>query len=147
MESVSAIVKEGHKIASGTAEHSPYPYGSISMQAPHFKHHDIILDNFHLATLNLSITPHKFSMINPEFTVRDLHWADGFPAENFSFSQCEIKFNGNEYKGLVYYPHPETKIGHFHNDSIIEVITSYVPNIHYGDEVILKLNHSEITIE
>lgn len=147
MESVSAILKEGHKIASGTAEHSPYPNGSISMQAPHFKRHGINLDNLHLATLNLSITPHEFSMINPEFTVQDLHWAEGFPAEDFSFSQCEIIFNDTEYKGLVYYPHPETKIGHFHNESIIEVITYYVPDIHYGDEVILKLNSSEVAIK
>jgi len=147
MTSIRAILIEGHKVASGIASDSPYPKGSISMQAPFFKRHGVNIDSFHHATLNLSISPNKFKLFLPEFTVHDLQWAEGFPAEDFSFSQCEIIFNDTEFKGLVYYPHPETKIGHFHNDSIIEIITYYVPNIHYGDEVTLKLNSAEISIQ
>jgi len=144
---VNATVKEGHKIASGTAENSPYPDGSIAMQAPYFKKHGIDISTYHLATLNLSIAPQKFKILAPEFTIKTLHWAEGFPPEDFSFSKCEIIFNHKTYKGLVYYPHSETKIGHFHNASLIEVITNYIPNIKYGDELILKFNPIELNID
>ncbi len=144
---IKAVIKEGHKVASGQADDSPYPRGSIEMQAPYFKEHGIDLDEYYLATLNLSITPYIFNVVSPEFTVRNIKWAEGFPAEDFSFSKCEIVFKDEIYSGLVYYPHPETKIGHFHSKSLIEIITQYIPNIAYGDEVYLKLNQAEINIK
>jgi len=147
MQSIKAIIKEGHKVASGQADDSPYPRGSIEMQAPFFRDYGINLDNYYLATLNLSITPYIFEMVSPEITVRNIKWAEGFAAENFSFSKCEIVFENKVYKGLVYYPHPETKIGHFHSQSLIEVITQYIPNIAYGDEAYLTLNQDEINIK
>jgi len=146
MNSIHAIIKQGHKIASGQADNSPYPAGSITMQAPHFKAHGINLGGYYPATLNLSITPHTFKIIAPEFTVYAIHWAEGFEAEDFSFSKCEIIVNNERYRGLVYYPHPETKLNHFHSASIIEVISPYIPNIHYGDQVIFKYNPAEISI-
>ena len=147
MQPIKAIIKEGHKVASGQADNSPYPRGSIEMQALLFKEQGINLDDYYLATLNLSIAPNIFKMISPEFTLRNVKWAEGFDAEDFSFSKCEIVFEDKVYKGLVYYPHPETKIGHFHSQSIIEIITQYIPNIAYGDEVDLKLNQNEINIK
>jgi len=146
MHSIAATLKEGHKIASGMAKDSPYPEGSIVMQAPLFKQHGINLDGYHNATLNLSIEPHQFKMLAPEYTVCDLHWAKGFPPEDFSFSKCEIEVNNTSYKGLIYYPHPETKIGHFHNTSLIEVITHFIPSLKYGDQLLLKYNEAEINI-
>ena len=147
MQPIKAIIKEGHKVASGQAGDSPYPRGSIEMQAPLFKEYGINLDNYYFATLNLSITPYIFQMVSPEFTMRNVKWADGFPAEDFSFSKCEILFEDKMYKGLVYYPHPETKIGHFHSQSLIEIITQYIPNMAYGVEVYLRLNQDEINIK
>jgi len=143
---ICATITPGHKIASGTAEDSPYPAGSISMQLPFFKAQGIDLSDYYLATLNLSIAPHKFKILVPKITVRNLHWAEGFPPEDFSFCHCEVEVNNTSYKGLIYYPHPETKIGHFHDASLIEVITTYIPNIHDGDEITLKYNPSEIGI-
>lgn len=145
-QTIKAVVQEGHQVASGQADDSPYPRGSIEMQAPFFKGHGINFDNYYLATLNLSITPYIFEVISPEFTVRNLKWAEGFPSEDFSFSKCEIVFKDKLYNGLVYYPHPETKIGHFHSQSLIEIITQYIPNMAYGDEVDLKINEAEISI-
>jgi len=147
MQSIKAILKEGHKVASGQANDSPYPEGSIKMQAPYFKKHGVNLDSYYLATLNLSISPYRFEMVSPEFTVQKLEWAESFPAEDFSFSKCEVLFNKSSYKGLIYYPHPETKIAHFHDQSLIEVIVQYIPNIEYGDELELVLNNKEIKIE
>lgn len=147
MLTIEAVVKEGHKVASGQADDSPYPRGSIEIQAPYFKENGINLDNYYFATLNLSITPYIFQMVSPEFTVHNIHWAEGFAAEDFSFSKCELSFAGDLYDGLVYYPHPETKIGHFHNESLIEIITEYIPNIKYGDKVDLRINEAEINIK
>ncbi len=144
--SIHAVLVEGHKIASGAAEDSPYPDGSIAMQTPYFKKHGVDISTYHSATLNLSIAPQEFKMLTPEFTVKTLHWAEGFPPEDFSFSKCEVIFNNKAYKGLIYYPHPETKIGHFHNTSLIEVITDYILNIKYGDDLVLKFNPIEINI-
>jgi len=147
MQAIKAILKEGHKVASGQAKDSPYPEGSIKMQAPYFKEHGIDLSNYYLATLNLSISPYYFKMHAPEFTVPKLEWAAGFSAEDFSFSKCEIIFNGKTHGSLIYYPHPETKIGHFHDQSLIEVITDYIPDIKYGDKVELRLNEAEVKIQ
>jgi len=147
MHAYKAIVTEGHRVASGRAEDSPYPDSSIRMQSPYFNKHGVELDSYYAATLNLSIAPYQFKIVSPEFTVRSIQWAEGFPAEDFSFSKCEVVFGGKTYDGLVYYPHPETKIGHFHSRSLIEVITQYIPNIEYGDEVELKINEEEIEIK
>ena len=146
MQSIRAEIKQGHKIASGLAENSPYPEGSITMQIPHFKARGIDLSDYYPATLNLSIAPHAFEMLNPELTVPGVYWAKGFDAEDFSFSQCEIIFNDKPYKGFIYYPHPDTKLDHFHSASVLEVICQYVPDISYGDSVIFKYQPSEITI-
>ena len=146
-QTIKAVVQEGHQVASGQADDSPYPRGSIEMQAPYFKEYGINLDEYYSATLNLFIAPYIFEVVSPEFTVRNLKWVEGFPAEDFSFSKCEIVFADKKYKGLVYYPHPETKIGHFHSQSLIEIITKHIPNIAYGDEVYLKLNQAEINIK
>jgi len=147
MHAYKAIVTEGHGVASGRAEDSPYPDSSIKMQTPYFKDKGIDLDSYYAATLNLSVAPYTFKMVKPEFTVNSVDWAEGFPAEDFSFSKCEILFDGKTYGGLVYYPHPETKIGHFHSQSLIEVITQYIPDIEYGNEVELKINEEEIEIK
>ncbi|MEL6578265.1 MAG: hypothetical protein AAFQ14_00825, partial [Cyanobacteria bacterium J06621_12] len=51
-----------------------------------------------------------------------------------------------DYSGLVYYPHPEKKIGHFQDPAIIEIIAPKILNLDYGDRLILKLNPQEIKL-
>jgi len=143
---VKAKIKQGHRVASGQADDSPYPLGSIEMQLPHFKKHGIDLEKYYKATLNLSIAPYTFELVSPEFTLNNVHWAKGFAAEDFSFSKCEIIFEGKSYSGLIYYPHPATKIGHFHDESLVEVIAEYIPNSQYGDLVELKYKEKEVKL-
>jgi len=147
MQVIQATVTQGHKVASGQATDSPYPQGSIEMQTPFFHKHGINLDDYYKATLNLSIAPYTFTIIAPQFIAKEVKWVDGFPAEDFSFSKAEITYAGKTYSGLIYYPHPETKLGHFHDNSVIEFITYYIPDIGYGDKVELKLNDASISIE
>ena len=143
----NTILTKGYGVASGKAEESPYPAGTIAMQRPLFRDLGLDLYSLHPATLNLSIAPKQMQVTRPKYTFRNVNWAEGFDAENFSFSECAIVFAGNTYSGFIYYPRPETKIGHFQSPSIVEVICQYIPNIHYGSVATLVYNKHEITIE
>ena len=98
-------------------------------------------------TLNISIEPYEFEMAKPEYKFKKVKWTELTNAEDFFFSQCKIIFRGKEYKGWVYYPHPETKKTHFQNPSLIEVITYEILNIEYGDAIEVEINPQEITIK
>jgi hypothetical protein len=85
-------------------------------------------------------------LIQPEFTFHKVEWTDLHPPERFSFSRCKVIFENVEYEGWVYYPHPETKLRHFQNPSLLEVIAHQIPKIAYGDMVDVLLNPQEIVI-
>jgi phage pi2 protein 07 len=51
-----------------------------------------------------------------------------------------------EYEGWVYYPHPETKLRHFQDSSLLEVIAYPIPEIKYGDEVQVLVDPQEIEV-
>src|ERR1051325_3185895 len=119
---VDGVVKQGHQVASRMAQDSPYPRGTVEMQIPFFKERGLDLSSFFKGTLNISIHPYMFSLKSPEYTFRSVEWTSLHPPEDFSFSHCYVIIQNNEYEGLVYYPHPETKIRNFQDPSIIEVI-------------------------
>jgi hypothetical protein len=56
-------------------------------------------------------------------------------------------FKGETYEGWIYYPHPETKIRHHQNDSLMEVIAQYISGIGYGAEIEVKVKPSEIDLQ
>ena len=141
---LKGIVVQGHRVASQPSD--VYPYGTIEKQKPFFKELGLDLDHFYNGTLNLSISPSSFEMTSPEITFEHVEWTDLHPPETFSFSRCTLIYRGARYAGWVYYPHPETKIRHFENPSIIEILTQHIPDIHYGDEIEIELNYDEITV-
>jgi len=141
---LKGTVVQGHQVASRPS--NDYPYGTIEKQKPYFKALGLDLDDFYNGTLNISISPNTFEMTNPEITFKNLKWTELNPPETFSFSRCTLIHKGVRYVGWVYYPHSETKVRHFNNPAVIEVLTRYVPDIHYGDEVELELNGTQITI-
>ena len=143
---VSGIIKPGHQVASGMATNSPYAQGTIAMQMPYFKKLGLDLSSYFLGTLNIAIAPQKFKILKPKYTFPLVKWHPHYPAETFSFSPCQVMFAGVKYDGLIYYPHPETKIGHFQADSILEAIAPTIPDLKYGDKVQLKVDSREITI-
>ena len=136
---VKGRVVKGYQVASGSNRNSPYPRGSIIMQMPFFRKLGLNLYGLYPATINISIFPEKFALINPEYTFRDVKWSENHPAEDFSFYRCKLLYQNNIYDGFIYYPHPETKPDHYHDDSTIEVICRYIKNIYYGASVILIL--------
>jgi hypothetical protein len=141
---VAGIVVAGYRVASGPSK--DYPYGSLEKQFPLFKELGLDLRGFYRGTLNISIAPQTFEMVAPANTFRQVAWTDLHPPEDFSFSACKIKFKEEEYSGYVYYPHPETKKRHFENASILEIISTLIPGIKYGEQVEVEVNGGEIRI-
>lgn len=135
----------GHQVASRPSK--DYPYSSLEKQKPYFKALGLDLSEFFNGTLNISIAPQTFEMVAPEFTFPLVEWTDLHPPETFSFSRCKVIFEGSEYSGWVYYPHPETKKNHFQDPSLVEVITYEIPNIQYGDALEVEVNLNEIKVQ
>ena len=142
--SVKGILVEGHRVASAPSD--IYPYGTLEKQKPYFKALGLDLEDFYNGTLNVSIRPYRFEMKNPEFTFERVAWTDLHPPETFSFSRCAVIYEGKRYTGWVYYPHPETKERHFQDPSMVEVLTTYIPGIQYGDEIEIELNSTEVAL-
>ncbi|MBM0743287.1 hypothetical protein JOY44_16985 [Phormidium sp. CLA17] len=143
---VPGVVQQGHQIASGWANYSPYPKGSIAMQMPYFQALGLDLSALFNGTLNISIYPATFVMQHPTYTFREVHWTAAHPPETFSFSPCQLRFQSLQYEGFVYYPHPETKQRHFQNSAILEILAPPIAGIGYRDRVELALNPTEILI-
>ena len=142
---VNGVLVQGYRVASGPSK--DYPYGALDRQRPFFKTSGLDLGHYFNGTLNIDIHPFMFRMQNPEFTFHQVEWTDLHPPEHFSFSRCRVIFKDVEYDGWVYYPHPETKLRHFQNPSLLEVIAMPIPGIQYGDELQVLLNPKEITVE
>ena len=136
------IVIQGYRVASGPSK--DYPYGSLDRQRPIFKARGLDLEVFFNGTLNIDLRPFTFKLIKPEFTFRNVEWTDLHPPENFSFSRCKVIYRDIEYEGWVYYPHPETKLRHFQDPSLLEVIAYPIPGIKYGDDVQVSVNPDRI---
>ena len=141
---LSGILVRGHQVASRPSK--DYPYGTIEKQKPFFTALGLDLHEYFNGTLNISIAPLTFEMSSPKLTFPLVEWTDLHPPETFSFSRCKVIFNGAEFQGWVYYPHPETKERHFQNPSLLEVIAHEIPNIHYGDSVEVEVNLDEVTL-
>lgn len=146
-KNITGVVVKGYRVASGLAGNSPYPRGTIEMQAPFFLERGLDLRPYYPATIGVSIEPATFAVVRPEYTFRGVKWSPEHEAEDFSFSRCRIRFEDEKREALLYYPHPETKLGHHHGDSTLEVIAPFIGGIHYGAAVELEINTDEIAIK
>jgi len=138
------ILVQGYRVASGPSK--DYPYGALDRQRPIFQSRGLDLSDCFNGTLNIDIQPRMFKLIEPEFTFHNVEWTDLHPPEHFSFSRCKVNFQAGEYDGWVYYPHPETKLRHFQNPSLLEVIAIQIPGILYGDHVDVLVNPDEVLV-
>lgn len=149
-QSIAKIINgkliQGHQVASGTSPTSPYPQGTIATQIPFFRQLGLDLSPYFQGTLNIDIAPYACKVNKPQLTFAQVNWTQLHPPEDFSFSPCQVLYNDESYEGWVYYPHPETKIRHFHNPSVMELIAVPIPNIKYGDLLQIVINPLEIEI-
>lgn len=146
MTEIVAAVVRGHQIASGMAQNNPYPQGSLAMQFPLFWERGLDLSHCYQGTLNLDISPLTFEIVKPDITFQHLAWASGFPPETFSFVACALLHQDEWIGGYIYYPHPETKIGHFQSKSTLEIIAPFIDDLGYGDTVRMRLDDSKIKL-
>jgi hypothetical protein len=145
-ETVAGVVVAGHQIASGRSKKSPYPRGSIEMQIPFFKELGLDLSSYYSGTLNVSLRPAEFVVRNSEYTFSEVEWSPEHAPESFSFSPCRLTYRSRIYGGWVYYPRPETKLGHFQDPGTIELILPRISGIQYGDRVEVSVRSEEISI-
>ena len=141
---IHGILTQGYRVASGPS--ADYPYGALDRQRPLFKARGLDLSEYFNGTLNINISPVTFAIKKTEYTFKHVEWTDLHPPEHFSFSHCKVIYKEVEYDGWVYYPHPETKLRHFQNPSLLEVIAKSIPEIKYGDALSVRVNDHEITI-
>jgi len=142
---IRGTVVPGYRVASQSSK--DYPYGTIDQQKPFFKRLGLDLEQFYPGTINLSIAPLTFAVVQPEFTFRQVEWTDLHPPEDFSFSQCRLVYKGKTYQAYIYYPHPETKKRHFEDASILEILAEYIPSLNYGATVEVELQTAEIQVQ
>ncbi|WP_299491355.1 hypothetical protein [uncultured Shewanella sp.] len=144
LKEIDGILVPGYQVASGLATDSPYTEGTIAIQSPYFLKEGLDLSFCYSGTLNIDIE-YEFSLSFPDFEFKDIKWAEYFPSESFSFFKCFV-FNGNTWQiGYIYYPHPDTKLGHFQKRTVIEIVTAKIEHIHYGDPLTIKVESSTLT--
>lgn len=130
-----ARVVAGHGVASGRAPDSPYPAGTIALQAPLFAAHGVDLSPFYPGTLNLSFSDSRWRLSDPDVCVERLHWTEHHPPETFSFWRVALRWLGldSPVGGLLYWPHPETKCRHHQPPDRLEVLAPWI-----GDTAVLN---------
>lgn len=138
---VPGVVTTGYGVASGADGSEP---GTVAVQIPHFQSRGLDLSACFAGTINVSIAPRRWAMIDARHTFREVAWSPDVPAETFSFSPCRIVTAEGEVEGYVYYPHPETKPDHFHPPTVVEVIAPFVKGIAPGSPVELLLDPAEV---
>ena len=92
---LKAQLIQGHGVASGRSENSPYPAGTIAMQRPLF--HDLGLDlsDCYAGTLNLSFAPLEVQLRDPDHTFAQLCWTDRHLLISFQDFSCLTLFRIN----------------------------------------------------
>lgn len=143
---VETTLVQGHQVASGWGANSPYPDSTIALQRPQFQQFGLDLSALFAGTLNLSIAPHRFTMVAPKFTFSQVTWTDRHPPEDFSFSPCRVITRSGMVNAWIYYPHPQTKTRHFQDQSVLEVIAPWIPAVSYGDQLGLDVDRREVEI-
>ncbi|MFB2920968.1 hypothetical protein [Aerosakkonema funiforme] len=144
---IEGLVKKGYGVASGQSKDPRFPNGTIEMQKPFFQERGLDLSNYFPGTINISIAPHTYEIKQAKYTFRNVKWS-AEPAEDFSFCDCLLWLHqGRSQPGLIYYPHPETKPEHFQTPDTLEIITSFISDLKYGDELIIAVDSEQINID
>ena len=144
----------GHGVASGDANKdplrpdSPYPDGTIAMQAPFFAAEGLDLSPYWPGTLNLSFAPKAVVLTQPDHCFEHLCWTHLHPPETFSFWHVVLRriTSSHEVKGLLYYPHPETKKRHWQSQSVVEVLTPWLKDLDPGEPLALGVHPQKFSL-
>jgi CTP-dependent riboflavin kinase len=145
---VHALIGRGHQVASGKGGDARFPGGTVRMQAPHFLSRGLDLSPYYSGTINVSIAPHRYKLLKPRVTFRNVKWHPTQPAEDFSFFDVRL-FRDKEHptEGLIYFPHPETKPEHFQQPDVLELLLPFVEGLELGNQLRIALRREQVLIE
>jgi len=132
---IPGLVVPGHQVASGANQDSPYHEGTLALQAPHFLERGLDISRFHRATINVDFSPLTPVLVKPSLTLDKVDWTDLIPPETFSFLEVTLARGEESYSGLLYYPHPETKVENFQSGNCLEFLATLIPGLSYSDPV------------
>ena len=145
---ITARLVEGHRVASGLNGNPRFPGGTLRMQFPHFLARGLDLNSFHLATLNVSIAPLAYRVLQARHTFTNVKWHPTEPAEDFSFFDVRVSCpDGTAVAGYIYYPHPDTKPEHFQQPDVLELLLPFVKGLHYGMTLRLEVPADQMVFE
>ncbi len=144
---LQGVVVRGHGVASGQAAGSPYPQGSVVMQMPFFKARGLDLSNCWAGTVNVSIAPRTWSLLQADHCFERLAWTHLHPPETFSFVRLHMLWRAKSIGAWLYYPHPETKAAHHQNANVMEIIAPRLDGLAYGDAVALQYVQGALQID
>jgi hypothetical protein len=137
---IKAVVVPGHQVASGRNGNPRFPGGTLRMQLPFFRERGLNLDSFYLGTVNVSLAPSRYQVVQPRLTFRSVQWHPTAPAEDFSFFDVGASRGAEPaVKGLIYHPHPETKPEHYQSADVLELLLPFMAGLQYGDELRLDV--------
>lgn len=146
-QTFEAKIVPGHRVASGGNRDPRFPGGTIRMQLPHFRELGVDLSVYHPGTINISIAPLRYEVIEPRWTLRAVKWHPTEPVEDFSFFDVEVLVKDEAVaKGLIYYPHPDTKPEHFQRADVLELLLPFIEGLEYGAVLQLRTDKSQILI-
>ncbi len=139
---------KGYGVASGRANNSKFPAGTIALQRPFFKRLGLDLTPYFTGTLNIALIDYKsVELINWDYEFNQVKWLNSFPAENFTFAHCKIQVKELMYKALIYQPNKETKTAHFQPDNCLEVLAPFIDGINVGERGELVIDECYLAIE
>lgn len=141
---ITGTVKQGYGVASGTAGDPRFPTGTLNLQVPIFLERGLDLRDCFSGTINLDISPYRFAIKETTYRFQEVKWSPAAPAETFSFCPCTICHAGIVVRGWIYYPHPETKPEHFHDNSTMELLAPWMEGLSYGDSLVVQIPESQI---
>ena len=133
---------KGHGVASGQAQDSPYPQGSISMQMPVFKQLGLDLSHCWPGTLNLSLAPLEVHLQQADYCFEKVRWTELHPPETFSFWNIQLRDQQRPSECIsswIYQPHPETKERHLQPASMVEVLAPRIESVKVGMVLEIRL--------
>jgi hypothetical protein len=145
---IPATIVQGHRVASGLNGNPRFPGGTLRMQLPFFEELGLDLSTFYPGTLNVSIAPLSYRVVQARHTFRALKWHPEDPAEDFSFFDVTVHRDGAALvRGLIYHPHPDTKPVHFQKPDVLELLLPWTEGLSYGTKIRLEVPDEQMMIE
>jgi CTP-dependent riboflavin kinase len=146
IESAAHIVR-GHQVASGRNGDPRFPSGTVRMQTPFFKALGLDLAAYFPGTVNVSVAPRRYQLVQPRITFRAVKWHPAVPAEDFSFFDTRVVRAGHAtVEGLIYFPHPQTKPEHFQQPDVLELLLPFTEGLGLGTEIRIAVRTEQMLI-